>query len=202
MIKIMEVKKCNVNYLVVVLLMIIVPLVQGCSNSEINETIRRVEYTQIVEKKSAIDVMNELYIASDGEIESLARMLQTTPSVINRIRLGETNPTIDFEEKIKEVLVYYNLNERSFSKLQSALDDEYGWYDSVLNFPSHHPWWFWSINIILILLLAFIAVIAIWPILLELLIFLIAWIALLICSPNQMDDKYTNSIDPTIEQIL
>lgn len=202
MIKIMEVKKCNVNYLVVVLLMIIVPLVQGCSNSEINETIRRVEYTQIVEKKSAIDVMNELYIASDGEIESLARMLQTTPSVINRIRLGETNPTIDFEEKIKEVLVYYNLNERSFSKLQSALDDEYGWYDSVLNFPSHHPWWFWSINIILILLLAFIAVIAIWPILLELLIFLIAWIALLICSPNQMDDKYIDSIDPTIEQIL
>ena len=202
MIKIMEVKKCNVNYLVVVLLMIIVPLVQGCSNSEINETIRRVEYTQIVEKKSAIDVMNELYIASDGEIESLARMLQTTPSVINRIRLGETNPTIDFEEKIKEVLVYYNLNERSFSKLQSALDDEYGWYDSVLNFPSHHPWWFWSINIILILLLAFIAVIAIWPILLELLIFLIAWIALLICSPNQMDDKYINSIDPTIEQIF
>lgn len=202
MIKIMEVKKCNVNYLVVVLLMIIVPLVQGCSNSKINETIRRVEYTQIVEKKSAIDVMNELYIASDGEIESLARMLQTTPSVINRIRLGETNPTIDFEEKIKEVLVYYNLNERSFSKLQSALDDEYGWYDSVLNFPSHHPWWFWSINIILILLLAFIAVIAIWPILLELLIFLIAWIALLICQPNQMDDIYINSIDPTIEQIL
>ena len=146
--------------------------------------------------------MNELYIASDGEIESLARILQTTPSVINRIRQGETNPTIDFEEKIKEVLVYYNLNERSFSKLQSALDDEYGWYDSVLNFPSHHPWWFWSINIILILLLAFIALIAIWPILLELLIFLIAWIALLICSPNQMEDKYTNSIDPTIEQIL
>ena len=198
----MKVKKCNVNYLVVVLLMIIVPLVLGCSSSEVNETIRRVEYTQIVEKKSAIDVMNELYIASDGEIESLARILQTTPSVINRIRRGETNPTIDFEEKIKEVLVYYNLNERSFSKLQSALDDEYGWYDSVLNFPSHHPWWFWSINIILILLLAFIALIAIWPILLELLIFLIAWIALLICSPNQMEDKYTNSIDPTIEQIL
>lgn len=198
----MEVKKCNVNYLVVVLLMIIVPLVQGCSNSEINETTRRVEYTQIVEKKSAIDVMNELYIASDGEIESLARILQTTPSVINRIRRGETNPTMDFEEKIKEVLVYYNLNERSFSKLQSVLDDEYGWYDSVLNFPSHHPRWFWSINIILILLLAFIAAIAIWPILLELLIFLIALIALHICSPNQMDDKYTNSIDPTIEQIL
>lgn len=198
----MEVKKRNVNYWVVIFLIIIVPLVQGCSRSEVNETTRRVEYTQIVEKKSAIDVMNELYIAADGEIESLARILQTTPSVINRIRQGETNPTIDFEEKIKEVLVYYNLNERAFSKLQSALDDEYGWYDSVLNFPSHHPWWFWSINIVLILLLAFIALIAIWPILLELLIFLIAWIALLICSPNQMEDKYTNSIDPTIEQIL
>lgn len=195
-------KKNIIHYFAILLIVTIAFAAQGCSSSEAEEAARRVEYTQIVEKKSAVDAMSELYVAADGEIESLARMLQTTPSVINRIRQGETNPTLDFEEKFKEVLVYYNLNDRSFSKLQSALDDEYGWYDSVLNFPSHHPWWFWSINIILILILAFAALIAIWPILAELLIFLIAWIAMLIYSPNQIEDKYADSINPVMEQLL
>lgn len=195
-------EKKLINYFAVLFMSVTAFFAQGCSSSEVNEAARRAEYTQIVEKKSAVDAMNELYVASDGDIESLARMLQTTPSVINRIRQGETSPTLDFEEKFKEVLVYYNLNGRSFSKLQSALDNEYGWYDSVLNFPSHHPWWFWGINIFLILILAFAAIIAIWPILLELLIFLIAWIAMLICSPGQMEDRYIDSINPVMEQIL
>lgn len=195
-------EKKFINYISILLMFVVVIIAQGCSSSDANEAARRAEYTQIVEKKSAVDAMNELYVASDGDIESLARMLQTTPSVINRIRRGETSPTLDFEEKFKEVLVFYNLNDRSFSKLQSALDEEYGWYDSILNFPSHHPWWFWSINIILILILAFAALIAIWPILLELLVFLIAWIAMLVCSPNQMEDRYTDSINPVMEQIL
>lgn len=194
-------KRNLLNYFVIQLMVIILLSLQGCSYAETKEATRRVEYTQIVEKKSAIDAMNELYVAADGDIESLARILQTTPSVINRIRQGETLPTMDFEEKYKEILVYYNLNDRSFSKLQSALDDEYSWYNSVLNFPSHHPWWFWSINIVLILILAFAAFIAIWPILLELLIFLIAWIFLLIYSPSPMEDRYTDSINPIMEQI-
>lgn len=191
-----KIVSCFVTFLLVVF------MTQGCSSSDVDEAAHRVEFTQIVEKKSGVDVINELYVAADGEIESLARMLQTSPSVINRIRQGETNPTLDFEEKLKEILVYYYLNDSSFSQLQSALDDEYGWYDSVLNFPSHHPDWFWSVNIILILILAFAAPIAIWPILIELLIFLIAWIAMLICSPGQMEDKYTDSINPVMEQIL
>jgi hypothetical protein len=194
-------KRNLLNYFVIQLMVIILLSLQGCSYAETKEATRRVEYTQIVEKKSAIDAMNELYVAADGDIESLARILQTTPSVINRIRQGETLPTMDFEDKYKEILVYYNLNDRSFSKLQSALDDEYSWYNSVLNFPSHHPWWFWSINIVLILILPFAALIATWPILLELLIFLIAWIFLLIYSPSPMEDRYTDSINPIMEQI-
>lgn len=189
------------NYAVLLLTTFVLLVLQGCS-SERKEAARRAEYTQIVEQKSAIDAMNDLFVAADGDVESLARILQTTPSVINRIRKGETTPTLIFEEQYKEVLIYYNINGRSFSKLRSALDDEYGWYDSILNFPTHHPWWFWSVNIILILLLAFIALIAIWPILAELLIFLIAWIAMLICSPGQMEDKYTDSINPVMEQLL
>lgn len=177
-------------------------LAQGCASKDVDEATRRIEFNQIVESKSAIDAMNDLYIASGGDIESLARILQTTPSVINRIRTGATSPTQVFEEKYREVLVYYNVTGQSFSKLRSALDDEYSWYDSILNFPSHHPVWFWSINIILILILAFAALIAIWPILLEILIFLIAWIAMAICSPSQIEDKYVDNINPVMERLV
>ena len=106
-----------------------------------------------------------------------------------------------FAERVKEVSIYYMQNDQSFSKLRSILDSEYEWYDSVLDFPSHHPYWFWSINIVLILLLAFIAIIVIWPILLELLLFLIVWICSLICSPSAMEDKYVDTINPVIEQL-
>ena len=117
----------------------------------------------------------------------------------------------EFEEKVKTVAIYYYQNDRKFSLLQSALDEEYGWYDSILNFPSHHPWIFWIVNIVLLLIfVSSIIILVIWPILViaiwsslaEMLIFLIAWIVSLICAPNQMTDKFTNTINPTIEQVL
>ena len=162
----------------------------------------RIETAKIVESRSSQDLMNDLYLACDGEVESLARILQCTPSSIDRIRNGKSEPTLQFEEKIKSIAVFYYQNDRKFSKLQSALDSEYGWYDSVLNFPSHHPWIFWIVNIILLLVLAFATLIAIWPILLELLIFLIAWIACLICTPDPVEDKYIDTINPVIEQLI
>ena len=163
---------------------------------------QRVEAAKIVESRSSQDLMSDLYLACDGDVESLARMLQVTPSSIDRIRNGETQPTEEFEEKLKSVAVFYFQNERSFSKLQSILDPEYSWYDSVLNFRAHHPWMFWTINIILLLILAFAALIAIWPILIEMLIYLIAWLACMICSPNTMEDKYTDTINPVVEQLI
>lgn len=163
---------------------------------------RKDEYTQIVENTSAVSAVNELYVASDGDIESLARMLHTTPSVINRIRDGITNPTQNFESSCKEILIYYRINDASFNKLRFAMDDEYSWYDSVLDFPSFYPWWFWTVNIVLVIVLMFAASYAIWPIIAELLIFFVAWIAMLICSPGQMKDSHTNSIDPVMEQTI
>ena len=47
--------------------------------------------------------MNELYLACDGDVESLARILQCTPSSIDRIRNGKSEPTLQFEEKIKSI---------------------------------------------------------------------------------------------------
>ena len=174
--------------------------ITSCSNS--NSARKRVEIAKIIENRSAKDLLNDLYIGSDGDVESLARMLGATPSSIERIRTGATLPAEDFEQRIKDVSIYYAQNNQSYSKLRAAIDDEWGWYDSILHWPSHHPWSFWITNIILLLLLAFATLVAIWPILAEMLVFLVAWIALLICSPKPVEDKYVDSINPVIEQML
>ncbi len=191
----------KIKYLLLVATLIVPPfLFLSCSASD--EAENRIEAAKIVESRSSEDLLNDLYLASDGNIESLSRILQVTPSSINRLRNGKTVATAKFEEKVKTVAIYYYQNDRRFSLLQSALDDEYGWYDSVLNFPSHHPWIFWIVNIVLLLILAFATLIAIWPILVEMLIFLLAWAISLICAPGPISDNFTNSINPTIEQIL
>ena len=200
----------KIKRLLLVVTLIVSPFIlSSCSGSD--EAENRIEAAKVVESRSNEDLLNDLYLASDGDIESLSRILQVTPSSINRLRNGKTVATAKFEEKVKTVAIYYYQNDRKFSLLQSALDEEYGWYDSILNFPSHHPWIFWIVNIILLLIFVSpiiipviwpILVIAIWSSLAEMLIFLIAWIVSLICAPNQMTDKFTNTINPTIEQVL
>ena len=200
----------KIKHLLLVVTLIVSPVIfSSCSSSD--EAENRIEAAKVVESRSNEDLLNDLYLASDGDIESLSRILQVTPSSINRLRNGKTVATAKFEEKVKTVAIYYYQNDRKFSLLQSALDEEYGWYDSILNFPSHHPWIFWIVNIVLLLIFVSpiiipviwpILVIAIWSILAEMLIFLIAWIVSLICAPNQMTDKFTNTINPTIEQVL
>lgn len=200
----------KIKHLLLVVTLIVSPIIfSSCSSSD--EAENRIEAAKVVESRSNEDLLNDLYLASDGDIESLSRILQVTPSSINRLRNGKTVATAKFEEKVKTVAIYYYQNDRKFSLLQSALDEEYGWYDSILNFPSHHPWIFWIVNIVLLLIFVFpiiipviwpIFVIAIWSILAEMLIFLIAWIVSLICAPDQMPDNFTNSINPTIEQVL
>lgn len=167
-----------------------------------DESENRIEVAKIVESRTSQDLLNDLYVGSDADVEAIARIMNVTPSSIERIRKGETDPTVQFEERIREVSLYYMQNDQSFSKLQSIVDPEYGWYNTILNFPSHHPWWFWGINIALFLILCWYLIIILgWIYLAELIIFGIAWIASLICSPNTMQDPYVDSINPTIEQI-
>ncbi|MBQ0116166.1 MAG: hypothetical protein KBT10_09920, partial [Bacteroidales bacterium] len=119
------------RYYLLLLLAIISCFFVSCQSEEE----QRMEVAQIVQSRPTQDLLNELYLASDGEIESLARILQVTPSSIERIRKGETEATTQFDDKIRSIVTYYYQNDRKFSLLQSALDDEYSWYDSVLNFP-------------------------------------------------------------------
>lgn len=202
--------KSKVLHIIVAILCVM--SVSSCSK---DESEKRIEFAKIVESRTSQDLLNDLYVGSDANIEAVARIMNVTPSSIERIRKGETEPTAQFEERIREVSLYYMQNDQSFSKLQSIVDPEYGWYDSILNFPSHHPWWFWTINTILLVILIFVTILAfmdilgVWEVLvaycstalLELLLFLIAWIASLICSPDAIQDSYVDSINPTIEQI-
>lgn len=116
----------------------------SCSFDDVDEDAKRREFVQIVENRSAKDLLNDLYVGSDGDIQSLSRMLNVTPSSIERIRKGETEPTDKFDNRIKEVSIYYCQNEQSYSKLRSILDDEWGWYDTLWNLPNFYPYWFWG----------------------------------------------------------
>lgn len=199
----------KIKQLLLVVTLIVSPFVfLSCSGSD--EAENRIEAAKVVESRSCEDLLNDLYLASDGDIESLSRILQVTPSSIDRLRNGKTVATAKFEEKVKTVAIYYYQNDRKFSLLQSALDEEYRWYDSILNFPSHHPWIFWIVTICTVLITV-ITVIT-WDLetaeyggyilLIEFSIFLIAFIASRFCAPDQMTDKFTNTINPTIEQVL
>ena len=199
----------KIKHLLLVVTLIVSPVIfSSCSSSD--EAENRIEAAKVVESRSNEDLLNDLYLASDGDIESLSRILQVTPSSINRLRNGKTVATAKFEEKIKTVAIYYYQIDRKFYLLQSALDEEYRWYDSIWNFPSHHPWIFWIVNICTVLITV-ITVIT-WDLetaeyggyilLIELSIFLIAFIASRFCAPDQMTDKFTNTINPTIEQVL
>ena len=172
----------------------------GLSSCSSDDNNTRIEASKIAESRSAQDLLNDLYLGCDGDVESLARILQATPSSIERVRTGKTEPTFVFEEKIKSVADYYLKNDRKFSIVQSALDPEYGWYDSVLNFPNHYPVTFWVLLIVFILI-AFIPPCVILLIL-EGVVFLVAWIASLICAPDDVEDKYIDTINPVIEQVI
>lgn len=199
----------------------------SCSSDEE----KRAEFAQLVEKKDAQTLLDDLYLASDGDIVALGRILNASPSSISRIRKGETMPTYKFEERIKEVSVFYVQNDKSFSKLRSVLDDEYGWYDAVLDFPGHYLWWFLGGNLVLLVIFIFsknknvIVVVRrgkkenIHSEITEkslgfkivggifagqVVLFLVVWLCSLIFSPSKeiTDDKYLNTIDPAIEQVL
>lgn len=188
--------------LLVLALLFAFVLLNSCSD----DSEKRKEAAEIVESRSTKDLLNDLYLASDSDIESLARILNATPSSIERVRKGETEATLEFSDRIKQSTLYYLQNDRSFTKLQSILDPEYGWYDSVLNFPSHHPAWFWSIFIVLFITPIFggkLAIISSLSLLFIFIVFVIAWIASSIWGgADPMSDIYINNINPVLEQII
>ena len=87
--------------------------VSSCSK---DESEKRIEFAKIVESRTSQDLLNDLYVGSDADLEAIARIMNVTPSSIERIRNGETEPTAQFEERIREVSLYYMQNDQSDRK--------------------------------------------------------------------------------------
>jgi len=184
----------------------------SCSSNGSSDT-NRAEYAKIAENRTAQDLLDDLFIGSDGDVESLARMLNVTPSTIDRIRKGKTEATPKFEEKIREVTKFYYQNDQSFIKLRSVIDEEWGWYDSVLKFYKLHPYWFWGFIILSIIinnvfwlntdsdLLGKIASYSCLVGLIVVVLLLIPWSFSYFFSPSPVEDQYVGTINPVVEQI-
>ena len=196
----------RISLRIVLPFLIIILGLTACSSNEEDENAKRREFTQIVENRSSKDLLNDLYVGSDGDIQSLSRMLNVTPSSIERIRKGETEPTDKFDKRIKDVSVYYFQNEQSYSKLRSVLDEEWSWYETILYLPNHYPWWFWDVTIGLFLLTCTgvegLQIIGGSGMIIELLLFIVVWVISLFSSPNSIEDKYIDTINPTVERVL
>lgn len=184
----------KVNVLKGLLALLFVGVFASCSSDEE----KRAEFEEIARSRSTEILLNDLYVASDGDIEALARVLKATPSSIERLRKGETKPTPAFEERIVEASVYFMQNDQSFNQLRSILDEEYAWYEYVVHFPAKNI----TLSIVIVIVLATVSIfLAYIPITAMFLFYIVAWIISLCSSPEQIKDVYTDSINPTIEQL-
>ena len=177
-------------------------LVSSCRSNDAEEARKRSEFAQIIDERSSKDVLNELYIASDGDTEALARILQVTPSSVERLRKGETYPTDAFRDRLKEVATYYAQHDKSFRELRSALDSEYKWYDGIKDYPFKHVMAFVIVLIILIILVSFVSADILWLMLLAALVWGVSVALSWMFSPDAMKDSYTESINPNIEVLV
>lgn len=185
----------------------LVGLFSSCAE---NDEQKRIEITKIIESRDCAELVNDLYLASKGDDESIARMLNVTPSVVNRIRTNETKASPMLEKNIRDVSVYFQLSSENYLKLRSELDPKWRFIDTIGHLPSVHPKLFWGILILLILCLAFVLVIWFWfawPIFLSALLAYLAvifvfWIISSVFTPKAMDDPYVESINPVVEQII
>ena len=185
-----------------VILMVACMLPSCHHNDETKEAQKRSEFAQIIDERSSKDILNELYIASDGDGEALARILQVTPSSIERLRKGETYPTDEFQVRLKEVATYYAQHDKSFRELRSALDSEYKWYDAIKDYPFKHVTGFVITLIVLIILVSFVSADILWLMLLASLVWGIAFGLSWALSPDTMKDSYTDCINPNIEVLV
>lgn len=182
-------------------------LVSFSCSSEKKQQKKRVEITKIIENKSSSDLLNDLYLASDGDEESLARILNVTPSVINRVRNGETEPSIEFEDRIHEVSTFYYINAKNFYRLRSDLDPK--WkpvIDSIGHLPRYNPVLFWFILILLVAGVVFCRTVHFYQswksFALAIAVYLFIWLLSVILAPRKMDDPYKDTINPVVEKVI
>jgi transcriptional regulator with XRE-family HTH domain len=180
--------------------------VSSCSSSSSQER-KRAEAAKIIQNKDCGDLLNDLYLAADGDEQSLARILNVTPSVINRVRNGETKPSIEFEDRIREVSVFYYVNAKNFYRLRSDLDPK--WkpiIDTIGHLPKYNPVLFWFILLLLVGGIVFCLKVWFyqsWKLFaLAVAIYLFIWLLSVLFAPRAMNDPYVDTINPVVEQVI
>lgn len=180
--------------------------VSSCSSSSSQER-KRAEAANIIQNKDCGDLLNDLYLAADGDEQSLARILNVTPSVINRVRNGETKPSIEFEDRIREVSVFYYVNAKNFYRLRSDLDPK--WkpiIDTIGHLPKYNPVLFWFILLLLVGGIVFCLKVWFyqsWKLFaLAVAIYLFIWLLSVLFAPRAMNDPYVDTINPVVEQVI
>lgn len=180
--------------------------VSSCGSSSSQER-KRAEAAKIIQNKDCGDLLNDLYLAADGDEQSLARILNVTPSVIHRVRNGETKPSIEFEDRIREVSVFYYVNAKNFYRLRSDLDPK--WkpiIDTIGHLPKYNPMLFWFILLLLVGGIVFCLKVWFyqsWKLFaLAVAIYLFIWLLSVIFAPRAMDDPYVDTINPVVEQVI
>lgn len=194
----------NITLLIIFFFTIVIGIT-SCGSS--NQERKRAEAVKIIQNKDCGDLLNDLYLAADGDEQSLARILNVTPSVINRVRNGETKPSIEFEDRIREVSIYYYLNAKNYYQLRSDLDPK--WkpiIDSIGHLPKYNPVLFWLILILLVGGIIFCLTIWFfqsWKLFaLAIVVYLLIWFLSVILTPRAMNDPYVDTINPVVEQII
>lgn len=178
----------------------------SCESSSIRDN-KRAEVAKIIENKNCSDLLNDLYLASDGDEQSLARILNVTPSVINRVRNGKTKASIEFEDRIRDVSAFYYINAQNYYRLRSDLDPK--WkpvIDTIGHLPQYNPILFWLI--LLLLVGGLIYCLKVWYyhtwklFALAIVIYLFIWLLSVILAPRRMNDPYIETINPVVEQVI
>lgn len=198
------------------LLMAVVSFV-SCVKKDDSEARAKMAY--IAETTEIAQIVDNLYVGSAGDIEALARILGCTPSSIRRLEKGQSVPTVQFEERIREVYKYYALNNSSFTRLRYVLDPKWHWYDTVRSVVEIYPMALLYINVLIMLLVlighliscefdfvyAFCSVLDFIIALVKVIAIEVAFFLIIALTahltPSPMQDNYTDNINPAIEKL-
>lgn len=196
----------NIKTVLILLTSIVIFCFSSCESSSIRDK-KRAEIAKIIENESCSDLLNDLYLAADGDEQSLARILNVTPSVINRVRNGETKASIEFEDRIRDVSAFYYINAKNYYRLRSDLDPK--WkpvIDTIGHLPQYNPILFWLILLLLVAGLIYCLTVwyyHIWKLFaLAIVIYLLIWLLSVILVPRTMNDPYIETINPVVEQVI
>lgn len=89
---------------------------------------------QIIEEKTGNDILNDLFIATNGNEELIARMVETTPEKINNMRTKKIKIPKEMDKKIHEIYLFYINHGSSLKELRDEFDPQYNFKDKALDY--------------------------------------------------------------------